>query len=115
MARFWLVATMGVAMMTGVAVAQTASSVGPTGPQQPGVEEPMMTSPGSAVMPGHSGSMAATTMPDSGGHGLPMYTDYSGPMATAPGFGSRGMPMDDGNATRMIAPGQPPKLISEPE
>lgn len=116
MARFWLAATTGVAMMTGVAVAQTASSGGPAGPQQPGVEEPIMTiSPGSALVPGHAGSLAAITMPDSGGQGLSTYTDYPGPMATAPGSGSQGMPMDDGNATRMISPGQPPKLISEPE
>jgi hypothetical protein len=114
MARFWLAATMGVAMMTGAAVAQTSSPVGPGGPQQPDVKEPIMTSPGPAVVTGDSGSIA-TTLPDPGRQGSPMYTRGSGPMAAAPGSGSQGMPIDDGNATRMLAPGQPPKLISEPE
>jgi hypothetical protein len=117
MLRIWLAATTVVAMMTGVAVAQTSSSVGPAGPQQPGVGEPIMTSGGSAVVPRYSGSMAPATPSASGNLALPMYTDYSGVMANTAirGSGSQGMLMDDGNATGMIVPGQPPKLVSTPE
>jgi hypothetical protein len=117
MVRLWLAATTVAAVMTGVAVAQTSSSVGPTGPQQPGLDQPMMTSPGSPVRTGNSGSRATIIAPDSGSQSLPMYTDYSGPIATStgPGSGSQGVLMDNGNATTMIVPGQPPKLVSAPE
>jgi hypothetical protein len=117
MVRFWLAAVTVAAMMTGVAVAQTSSSVGPSGPEQPSAGEPMMTSPGSAVETGNSGLMATPIVPTSGSRSLPIYTEYSGPMAitTGPGSGSQGVLMDNGNATRMIVPGQPPKLASTPE
>ncbi len=117
MVRFWLAAATVAAMMTGVAAAQTSSSVGPSGPQQPGVGEPMMTSLGSAAETGNAGLMATPIVPSSGSRSLPIYTEYSGPMATTtgPGSGSQGVLVDNGNATRMIMPGQPPKLASTPE
>jgi hypothetical protein len=117
MLRLWLAATTALAMMTGVAVAQTSSSVGPTEPKPPGVGEPMMTSPGSAVVTRSEGSMAPATTPGAGNQSLPIYTEYSGPMAptTVPGSGSKGMLTDGGDATSMIVPGQPPKLVSTPE
>jgi len=117
MLRVWLAATTVVAMMTGGAVAQTSSSVGPTGQQQPGVGEPIVTTTGSAVVPRCSGSMAPATPSASGIPALPMFTEPPGAMANTaiPGSGSQGMFMDDGNATTMIVPGQPPGLVSEPE
>jgi|HubBroStandDraft_1064217.scaffolds.fasta_scaffold374884_2 hypothetical protein len=116
MLRLWLAATTVVAMMTGVAVAQTSSSIGPAGPQPPGGGEPIMTSTGSAVPTGYLGSMALTTTQGPGNQSLPTdYTVYSGSMADTaiPGSGSQGM--DDGNATRMIVPGHPPEAASTPE
>jgi hypothetical protein len=117
MVRRWLAATTAAAMMTGVAVAQISSSVGPTGPQQPDIGDPMPTSPDAPVGIGSSGSKATTIVSDFGSQSLPLYTEYSGPMATptGPGSGSPGVLMDNGNATRMIVPGQPPNLISTPE
>ena len=94
MLRVWLAATTVVAMMTGVAVAQTSSSVGATGPQQPGVGEPIMTSGGSAAVTRSDGSPAA---------------------AAIAGAGSHTRPTDGGNATTTMVPGQPPKLMSTPE
>lgn len=118
MLRLWLAATTVVAMMTGVAVAQTSSSIGATGPQQPGVGEPIMVTSGSAVVTGYSGPMTTATVPGAGGQDLPMYyTEDLGPMATTivPGSGSQDPRTYDGNAARLIVPGQPPKLVSTPE
>lgn len=117
MVRLWLAATMVAALMTGAAVAQTSSSVGPAGPLQPGVDEPMMTSLGSPAEAGNSGFMATPVARDPGGRSLPIYTEYSGPMGTAtdPDSGSQGGVMDNGNATRMVVPGQPPRLLTTPE
>jgi hypothetical protein len=116
MVRRWLVATTVATMMTGAAVAQTSAAVGPAGSQQPGIGEPLMTSPGSPVGAVDSGSKAIVA-PGSGSLNLPTNTVYSGSMAppTGPGSGSQGMLIDNGNATGMIVPGQPPKLISAPE
>ena len=92
MLRLWLAATV-VAMMTGVAVAQPASSIVSTGPQQPGARESDMTSTGSAGPTRFLGSMAPST----------------------PGPGSQYLPTEGGDATTMLVPGQPPKLMSTPE
>jgi hypothetical protein len=116
MLRLWLAAATIVAMTTGVAVAQTSSSIGPAGPLPPGGGEPLMTSTGSAVPTGYLGSMALTTTQDPGNQSLPMHdTVYSDPRAdtATPGSGSQGM--DDGNATSMIVPGQPSGATSAPK
>ena len=117
MLRCWLAATTVAIVMTSVAVAQTSSSGGPNGPQQSGVAEPIMTSPGPAVAPRYLGSMAPTTVPGSGDQGVPLYIEHSDPRATiaVPGSGGQWPSMEDGNAPSMIVPGQPPKLMSTPE
>jgi hypothetical protein len=124
MPRFWLAATTALATMAGVAVAQPSTTVAP---QSPGVAEPIMnTAPPaplnerpnkSAVVTGNEGSTATTTAPSSGSQDLPLHTLFSGPMATTavPSSGNRGVSTDKGNATGMIVPGQPPKLVSTPE
>jgi len=117
MLRFWLAATTALAMTTGVGFAQTLSTVGPAAPQQPRVEEPIMTLSGSAAATGNVASAAPTTVPDAGNRNLPVSTGYLGSMAPIPisGGGSQGMSIDNGNATSAIVPGQPPKLVSTPE
>ena len=117
MLRVWLAATSVVAMMTGVAVAQTSSSAGPTAAQQPRVREPIMASPGWAFVPRYLGSMGPIATPGSGDQGLPLYTEHPGSIAPITNFGSgnQGLSMEDGNATRMVIPGQPPNLMSTPE
>jgi hypothetical protein len=127
MLRFCLAATTALAMMAGVAVAQTSGTVGAVAPHSPGVGEPIMTvaPPTSlngrpsepAVVTGSEGSTATTTAPGSGGQALPLHTLFSGPLATtaSPGSGSQGVSTHEGNATGMIVPGQPPKLVSTPE
>jgi hypothetical protein len=117
MLRFWLAATTALAMTTGIALAQTLLATGPTAPQQPRVEEPIMTLSGSAAAIGNVASAAHTTVPDAGNQTLPVSTGNAGPMAPIPisGAGSQGMSIDNGNATSAIVPGQPPKLISTPE
>jgi hypothetical protein len=117
MLRFWLAATTALAMTTGIAVAQTSSTIGPTAPQQPRVEEPIMTLGASAGTIGNVASAAPTIVPDAGNQNLPVSTGNAGPMALIPisGAGSQGMSIDNGNATSAIVPGQPPKLISAPE
>jgi hypothetical protein len=127
MLRFWLAGTTALAMMAGVAVAQTSTTVQPIAPQSPGMAEPIMTMapPTSlngrpsepAVVTDSEGSTATTTAPGSGSQVLPLHTLFSGPMATtaSPGSGSQGVSTGEGNATGMIVPGQPPKLVSTPE
>ena len=117
MLRLWLVATTVVALMTGVAVAQTSSPTGPAAAQQPGAGEPLMASPGSGVVPRYSGSMGPITAPGSNDQGLPLYTEHPDSIVptTDSGFGNQGLSVEDGNGTRMIVPGQPPKLMSTPE
>jgi hypothetical protein len=95
MFRTWLAATTALAMMTGVAAAQTPSVVGTTGSQSPGVGAPIMSSRGSEVVTGVIGSTATTTIPGSGGQGLLM---------------------SNGNGTSMMTvPGQPPDAIAIPK
>jgi hypothetical protein len=127
MLRFWLATTTALAMTAGVAAAQTSATVGPGAPQPLGVAEPIMTvaPPASlngrasepAQVTGGEGSAAPFTGKGAGNLRLPIYTEYSGPMVTmaAPGSGNQGVSTDDGNATGMIVPGQPPKLVSTPE
>jgi len=87
MLRFLLAATMVVAMMTGVAVAQTS-------PSSPGVGSPVTTSRGTGVVTGTMGSTATTTIP---------------------GSGSQGLITNNGNGTSMMTvPGQPPQAIATP-
>ena len=102
MLRFPLTAATVLAMMTGVAAAQTASPVGPSAPQSPGMTEPIMTvAPPASLNAGASGPAEAT-----GSEGS------TGTTATP---GSRGVATDGGNATGTVVPGQPPKLVSTPE
>jgi hypothetical protein len=120
MVRIWLMAAAVAAVMTSAAAAQTVSSIGPSGPQQPRMDEPMMISSWSAVETEDLGLTApriVPIVPSSAGRSLPIYTEYFGPMATTtgPGSGSRGMLLDNGNSTGMLIPGQPPKLASTPE
>jgi len=127
MLRFRLVVTTALTLMAGVAVAQTPTTVQPIAPQSPGMAEPIMTiapptslngrPSESAVVTDSEGSTATTTAPGSGSQGLPLHTLFSGPMATTafPGPGSQGVSTDNGNATGMIVPGQPPKSVSTPE
>jgi hypothetical protein len=124
MPRFWLAATTALAMMEGVAVAQPSTTVDSVAPQSPGVAEPIMTIAPPASLNGRPSESAvvtgstASTAPVSADHlHLPIYTEYSGPIATTTvtGHGGSGVSTDDGNVTGMIVPGQPPKLVSAPE
>jgi hypothetical protein len=104
MLRFWLTATTALAMMTGVAIAQTPSSVGPTAPQSPGLTEPIMTVAPPASLNGRP-SEPADAIGSAG----------STATTSAPGSGRQGVSTDGGNATGTTVPGQPPKLVSTPE
>jgi hypothetical protein len=127
MLKTCLAATTALAMMAGVAIAQTSATVGAVAPQSPGVGEPIMTiSPPaslngrpseSAVVTGSEGSTAPATVKGADNLHLPIDTEYRDLMATTAvtGHGSSGMLTDDGDATSTIVPGQPPKLVSTPE
>jgi len=117
MLRRWLAATTVVAMMTDVAVAQTANTVEAAPQQSPSVVEPLATSNGSPSATAYLGSMSTSTGPGAASQTLPLYTGYSGPMATSafPNFGGQGQLMYNGNGTSMIVPGQPPAAMSTPE
>jgi hypothetical protein len=101
MLRFWLAATTALAMMTGVADAQTSPPVGPTGAQSSGVAEPIMIVAAPTPMNGRASARAEST----GSEGSTGTT-------TAPGYGRHDVSTDGGNATGMMVPNQPPKLVS---
>ena len=128
MLRIWLAATTALAMMAGVAIAQTSATVGAVAPQSPGVGEPIMTisppaslngrpSESAVVVTGGEASTTPATVKGADNLHLPIDTEYRDPMATTAvtGHGSSGMLTDDGDATSTIVPGQPPKLVSTPE
>jgi hypothetical protein len=71
----------------------------------------------SAVATDSAASPANVTVKGGDNLHLPIYTEYSGPVATpsVTGHGASGMLLDDGDATSTIVPGQPPKLVSTPE
>jgi hypothetical protein len=83
--RSFFAATTALVLMTGTALAQTPPSV-------PG--SLIMTPRGSAVVTGHVGSMATTTMP---------------------GFGGQGLLMGNGNGTStLVTPGGVPEVVPTP-
>ena len=104
MLRFWPAATTALAMLTGAAVAQTSAPVGPVAPQPPGVAEPIMTVAPPIVLNGRPSEPAIVAGSES-----------STATTAVSGSSRQGISTDDGNASGMIVPGQPPKLVSTPE
>src|SRR5277367_1224126 len=121
MLRFWLASTTAVAMIVGVAAAQTSTTAVPIAPQPPGAAEPIMTiAPPTSLHPtsvngGPSESAVATgratsAAPTTAGGGdilhLPIYTENPDATATSafPGSGIQGVSTDSGNATGTIVP-----------
>jgi hypothetical protein len=123
MLRFWLAVSTVLALMAGIDVAQTATTVERFAPQSSGMAELIMTIAPPTLLNGRPSESAVVTgvapVTVKGGDNLrlPIYTEYPGPMATTTvtGHGASGMLTDDGDATSTIVPGQPPKLVSTPE
>src|SRR5277367_3564817 len=94
MLRFWLASTTAVAMIVGVAAAQTSTTAVPIAPQPPGAAEPIMTiAPPTSLHPtsvngGPSESAVATGRATSAAGGgdilhLPIYTENPDATATS--------------------------------